>query len=156
MLLTKILCFALLVFPFGLHAGEWGVDGTLAHTSRTFPDLRSMRNVTFSVDWDKQSGCKPTINIYLMQSNVLGKFRTVKRSTERMRVKIGSQEWSGDTLIAEHEGGFAMIFFASEDLLEKVPSSREIAVKVLKDVPWLSFDGTGSAQALARAKANCR
>lgn len=155
-LFSKLTWLSSIVLPFGLHAAEWSVNGTLAHTTRTFPELGALKNVMFSVDWDKQSDCRPTINVYLVQGNALGKFKSAKRSTERMRVKIGSREWSEDTLIAAHEGGFAVVYFAPQDLLKEVPRSREIAVKVLNDMPWLSFDGTGSAQAIARAQANCR
>ncbi|MDO8906838.1 hypothetical protein [Hydrogenophaga sp.] len=139
-----------------VQAATWSVDGTLALTSSYFPKLKALRNVTFSIDWDRQSNCKPTVNVYFMDGDELGSFKSVKKASERMRVKIGEKVWTGDTLLAEHSGGYAMVFYAQDDLVKKIPTASSIAVKVFTDAPWLDFDGRGSESALARAKANCR
>lgn len=136
--------------------GIWSVDGTLAMTTSYFPELRALKNVTFAVDWDRQSACRPTINVYLMSGDVLGPLKSVVRAKNRMTVKIGDKEWSGDTIIGEHEGGFALIFYAQDDLISRIPKSTQIAVKVMQEMPWMSFDGVGSDSALSRARKNCR
>lgn len=152
----KLLFFVVFVIATSAANAQWKVDGTIATETRIFSDVGEYKYMMFGVDWDRKSQCKPVINLFVMKKPVLGKFKSVTRSSERMTVTIDGEKWSGDTILTSHENGNSAMFYASSDLVNKIQRARDIYVQLFKGGMVVVFDGRGSSSAISEAKRNCK
>lgn len=150
-----MLLAALIGVAPSVHA-RWDVSGTAATESRVFENLGDYKNAAFGVDWDRTAQCRPVITLFLIKGTTLGKFKAVTRASTRMTVKIDGRSWAGETILASHENGNAVMFFAPNDLVSKIQTATDIYVQIFEGGRVLIFDGRGSRGPILEAKRNCK